>query len=435
MSTKIYLSVPFERKEDAKSLGAKWDKDKKQWYTNAYNIQLIEKYPLSAPITELHGEKRDFEGSNLFVDLVPESCWFNNARTCIDSSDWDRLRNFIYARAGYMCECCQSKQNLEAHERWHFNEELRIQKLMRIIALCKQCHEVTHIGLAKVRGRFDIALHHLMKVTKMTLEQANCHIDKAFAVWELRNQHEWSLDLSILTNSGIKLSKLESKTKSSDFNNFYYQGDIIINLDKPDLSTPKQQIINHEPKIDNNKFKFLPSTPDKQVSKVGFMVNKIKILVKRIKMIIQPAKVNLSIKNSSKHYSNDWILQEFFLQLKQPSIFGTPISDPHFCPQIESISHAHALEKHLPLFYIWYVPNSDKTSFSVNGFVVKKILAKIIPEDHKNFKTIQKWLVTILSNWYRELLKELPKDTVPHDVFNHCTLHLEIPRSRSFISS
>ena len=63
MNTKIYLSVPFERKEDAKSLGAKWDKDKKQWYTNAYNIQLIEKYPLSAPITELHGEKRDFEGS------------------------------------------------------------------------------------------------------------------------------------------------------------------------------------------------------------------------------------------------------------------------------------------------------------------------------------------------------------------------------------
>lgn len=316
MSTKIYLSVPFERKEDAKSLGAKWDKDKKQWYTNAYNIQLIEKYPLSAPITELHGEKRDFEGSNLFVDLVPESCWFNNARTCIDSSDWDRLHNFIYARAGYMCECCQSKQNLEAHERWHFNEELRIQKLMRIIALCKQCHEVTHIGLAKVRGRFDIALHHLMKVTKMTLEQANCHIDKAFAVWELRNQHEWSLDLSILTNSGIKLSKLESKTKSSDFNNFYYQGDIIINLDKPDLSTPKQQIINHEPKIDNNKFKFLSSTPDKQVSKVGFMVNKIKILVERIKMIIQPAKVNLSIKNSSKHYSNDWILlKNFFCNL------------------------------------------------------------------------------------------------------------------------
>ena len=36
-------------------------------------------------------------------------------------------------------------------------------------------------------------------------------------------------------------------------------GDIIINLDEPNLSTPKQQIIDHEPKIGNNKFKFLPS--------------------------------------------------------------------------------------------------------------------------------------------------------------------------------
>lgn len=45
------------------------------------------------------------------------------------------------------------------------------------------------------------------------------------------------------------------------------------------------------------------------------MVNKIKILVGRIKMIIQPAKVNLSIKNRPKHYSNDWILQEFFCNL------------------------------------------------------------------------------------------------------------------------
>lgn len=100
------------------------------------------------------------------------------------------------------------------------------------------------------------------------------------------------------------------------------------------------------------------------------------------------------IKNSYKHYSNDWILQETFSQLKQPSIFGTPIIDPHFCPQIESIKHAHTLEKHLPLFYIWYIPNSDQTSFSVNGFVVRVILAKIMPENHKSFNPIQKWLVT-----------------------------------------
>lgn len=33
----------------------------------------------------------------------------------------------------------------------------------------------------------------------------------------------------------------------------------------------------------------------------------------------------------------------------------------------------------------------------------------------------------ILSNWYQELLKELPKDTAPHETFNHCTLHHRLP--------
>ena len=29
---RVYLSVPYEEKEEAKSLGAKWDALKKKWY-------------------------------------------------------------------------------------------------------------------------------------------------------------------------------------------------------------------------------------------------------------------------------------------------------------------------------------------------------------------------------------------------------------------
>ena len=32
LSTKLYLNVPFEKKELAKKNGARWDKDKKKWY-------------------------------------------------------------------------------------------------------------------------------------------------------------------------------------------------------------------------------------------------------------------------------------------------------------------------------------------------------------------------------------------------------------------
>ena len=32
MSTKLYLNVPFAKKDLAKKNGARWDKDKKKWY-------------------------------------------------------------------------------------------------------------------------------------------------------------------------------------------------------------------------------------------------------------------------------------------------------------------------------------------------------------------------------------------------------------------
>lgn len=41
---KLYLNVPFEEKEDAKLLGAKWDKKKKKWFIehkNKYKVQIM----------------------------------------------------------------------------------------------------------------------------------------------------------------------------------------------------------------------------------------------------------------------------------------------------------------------------------------------------------------------------------------------------------
>ena len=43
-SNKIYLFVNYYDKDDAKILGAKWDKDVKKWYTNSNNKDLIKKY-------------------------------------------------------------------------------------------------------------------------------------------------------------------------------------------------------------------------------------------------------------------------------------------------------------------------------------------------------------------------------------------------------
>jgi predicted restriction endonuclease len=75
----------------------------------------------------------------------------------VAAGDWDRLRRTVYQRAGHRCEICGASREdgarLEAHERWSYQSATRVQRLVRLLCLCSACHEVTHFGLAEVRGR------------------------------------------------------------------------------------------------------------------------------------------------------------------------------------------------------------------------------------------------------------------------------------------
>lgn len=171
---------------------------------------------------QLIGEDRSFGGNNLFVDLIPRSCWFSNVRTCIIKTDWDKLRKYVYERVDYICECClintnetNINGNLEAHERWEYDDINKIQKLKRIVALCHQCHQVTHIGLAKIKGKKDEAVSHLKKVRNFNDIDCEMHIKNAFSLWSERNKYDWTLDLSLIENNNIKLINRKENRKSS----------------------------------------------------------------------------------------------------------------------------------------------------------------------------------------------------------------------------
>lgn len=252
--SKIYLIVPFENKDEAKNLGAKFDWDKKLWYANNTNKnKLLEKYKEYKSFDNIIGENRDFNGSNLFIDLIPTTSWFNNIRSSIYDEDWLRIRKYIYERVNYKCECCglycknrieyedddldknsdeeindyllELKSNkefnkneelkkwntiqLEAHERWSYDDKTNIQKLERIIALCHRCHSVTHYGLTGLRELSNQADKHLMKVNRWNKEQVLNHHKEQKNIWIERNKIKWDIDLSIITNSGIKLKERE----------------------------------------------------------------------------------------------------------------------------------------------------------------------------------------------------------------------------------
>jgi hypothetical protein len=134
----------------------------------------------------------------LEVELVPEPCWWSNVRSIVDPPVWDRLRRQVYRQARYRCEICGGRgpqHPVEAHEVWAYDDLRRTQRLERLIALCPACHEVKHLGLARVRGIERRALAHLARVNGWPPETVTLYTRRAFAVWEQRSEHGWNFDL------------------------------------------------------------------------------------------------------------------------------------------------------------------------------------------------------------------------------------------------
>lgn len=161
-------------------------------------------------------EDRNFGGQELYIDLIPKSCWFTNVRYCISKNDWNILRKIIYERVNYKCECCNidCKQNnisIEAHERWYYDYNTKTQKLMRLIALCRNCHLATHYGYAKISGKEKIAINQLLKVRNCSIIDLNKHINYSFSVWKDRNEYEWNLDLDLILKNNFKIINYVNK--------------------------------------------------------------------------------------------------------------------------------------------------------------------------------------------------------------------------------
>lgn len=198
MQTNLY--VPFPEKDEAKNLGARWNQDERTWFApDGADLSRFSKW--AQPKVHVNKE--------LYVDLVPSSSWFANLRSELKTEEWTAVRQNTYRRASYKCEICGGRGSahpVEAHERWSFDSAKKLQTLVQIESLCPACHEVTHIGLASLKGRETEALEHLMKVNGWTEEQASEHVNSAFDTWHERSKINWDFDMSHLLNLGIELS-------------------------------------------------------------------------------------------------------------------------------------------------------------------------------------------------------------------------------------
>ncbi len=136
----------------------------------------------------------------LNFELVPDGCWYSNLRSILSPAQWDVVRREAYARAGGRCMICGAPSHrLEAHERWEYDEERCVQKLADVVAVCKSCHEVIHIGRTQLMGGEVRASEHFMKVNGCTYAEYRKALGEANEAHRRRNLvPEWKLDLGYL---------------------------------------------------------------------------------------------------------------------------------------------------------------------------------------------------------------------------------------------
>jgi len=193
----VPLHITFDEKDGLKKRGIRWHPTLKLWFCNESKLM----YP------ELKSRVSTFDTSGAVPELVPASSWNSNLRAVLPKEDWKKISGNVCSHG--ICMNCggrgsaidpDKKSGLEAHEEWSYDDKNKVQKLVRIVALCPDCHLIRHMGFASTKGWSDSVRMHMESVTGMTRTEAINIINKTFDEFEERSRHEWTLDITILPN-------------------------------------------------------------------------------------------------------------------------------------------------------------------------------------------------------------------------------------------
>ncbi len=150
-----------------------------------------------------------FESFKLKAELIPKQLWHINLRKAMGRSKWKKIREEVCNRQGGVCAICNTRGRLECHEHWRFEDHDHILRLIEFLGLCKLCHHVKHLGLARVFERkgildFETIIQHFQQVNGCTRYEFNAHESAAKMEWIKRNRIEWKADFgdfAVLLNS------------------------------------------------------------------------------------------------------------------------------------------------------------------------------------------------------------------------------------------
>lgn len=165
------------------------------------NFSVLDKYlPFSAKKTIVP----------IVGDLIPNTSWGASLYNMLTKSAWDKIRQRAFAATAGRCEICGSSSELECHEVWEYHEPIKslnipvgctvfgVQKLVRLMPVCEDCHLTHHLGFANVSGRLDDALSRIKAFNRFSDGEMKEYYKFVASRHAKRSEYGWALDLSIL---------------------------------------------------------------------------------------------------------------------------------------------------------------------------------------------------------------------------------------------
>jgi len=137
----------------------------------------------------------------LYIDMIPRTSWYTNARSILAGHEWNKIKRKVYQINDNKCSICNGKgpkHPVEAHERWEYNEDTRIQKMVDIIPLCPKCHLTTHYGLAQIQGKEAMAYEHFKAVNGFEEHEVEHYMEEGYKTWIRLSKIDWIVDVTYL---------------------------------------------------------------------------------------------------------------------------------------------------------------------------------------------------------------------------------------------
>jgi hypothetical protein len=153
------------------------------------------------------------------ADSIPETSWGSSLSNLLTWPCWNRPRQSALVATGHRCLLCGAAGKLDCHEIWKYYEPTKdgqihrgalcgVQRLVKLIPVCADCHETFHLGLAGIKGRLDIAMERVTALYRLSDDERDAYLAMVKEDSNRRNEFSWAIDVSA---AGASLLEIKSE--------------------------------------------------------------------------------------------------------------------------------------------------------------------------------------------------------------------------------